>query len=155
MNNRASEDRLNIPVDSVTTVVDKGVVFQGSLSASNGRTIMIAGEFYGELVTNGAVIIGQGAVFAGSLVADRVRLQGQIIKSKGGESRVVVNDVLIMEAGSKMETEELSYRGLEMRYGASLKANVVPFEDEVSHCDMQRDHVDGAMHGTDLVDSPE
>lgn len=128
MNAKTNDERLNVPGDSVTTMIDKGVCFRGSISSATGRTIMIAGEFHGELNTNGAVVINPDATVTGDINAAKIVLRGQIIKGEK-PSRVVVKDVLIMDANSRLEASELSYGGLELRLGATLRASVVPLEE--------------------------
>jgi cytoskeletal protein CcmA (bactofilin family) len=128
MNTRTNDDRLNVPGDSVTTMIDKGVCFRGSITSETGRTIMIAGEFHGELDTTGAVVINPDATVTGDITANKIVLRGQIVKGEK-PSRVVVKDVLIMDANSRLEASELSYGGLELRLGATLRANVIPLEE--------------------------
>lgn len=147
-----NEDRLMIDPASITSVLDKGVKFVGSLESETGKSIMINGEFHGDLKTNGAVIISRGAVFNGNLQAQRIRLVGKIGKGADGEpSRVVALDSLAIERSGVLETDELSYGGLDLQFGGELRANVVPLAPR-SEADVQ--DVEPAPHVVPSVKPP-
>lgn len=127
MTNRQDDARFQTAPESITTVIDKGVHIEGTIKVDSGKSVLIHGEFTGKLESNGVVIISEGAVCTGSVSASKIRLAGTIRKGNDGDSSsVVAKEGLLVERTGRLETDELSYSGIELQYGAKISGAMVP-----------------------------
>lgn len=116
------EDLLSIDPDSITTVIDNGVEFQGNLICHSGKAIMISGKFSGSIESEGSILINEGAVVSGSIKANKIKLAGKITKSedKAIPSEVYAGEAIILAKTGQLTTDTLTYGGLEMEFGARI-----------------------------------
>lgn len=136
MSNKPDSEHFQVPAESITTVIDKGVQFEGKISVQTGKCVLIRGEFTGNIESNGMVIVSQGAVCSGSLTASKIRIAGKVVKSASGEpSSVVATDGLLVERSGVVETDELSYGSIELQYGAKISGAMVPLPSAITEVD--------------------
>lgn len=110
------------------TTLGCGIEFHGSLRITNGSRLVIRGDFAGDVMSNGDVIIERDAVMRGQLSARNVCVRGAIDvppTDSGGKSVMCAQGELLMETGSSVRIDQVHYGRLEVR-GARINAHMMP-----------------------------
>lgn len=126
MTNKQDVDRFQVAPDSITTVIDKGVHIEGTIKVDSGKTLLIKGDFTGNLESNGVVIISQGSTCTGTITAEKLRVAGTIRKGGAERCSVIAKEGLLVERTGRLETDELSYSAIELQFGARISGSMVP-----------------------------
>lgn len=119
------------PIDpaTVTTVIDKGVIFRGSIESTNGKTIQIHGQVIGNIESTSDVVIQEMASVHGSIKARRIRVAGTVDRASDGEPNVVeASELLTLCKTARFSASEASYADMEMELGAKISGVLRPTE---------------------------
>jgi len=123
----AAQSASDNAIESISTVIDVGIVIDGSIKVDSGKALLIKGQFTGSIESNGVVVIGEGAICTGSLTARQLRVAGTIRKSdKGPSNMVVAKEALFVESSGVVDTDVISYGALELQYGARVAGTMSP-----------------------------
>jgi cytoskeletal protein CcmA (bactofilin family) len=123
---------LEVDQNSITTIVDAGVLFEGKLTVTGNKTVLISGTLRGKIESDGAVIVNGGAEIVGSIKARSVQIAG-VVKRNQKDDLIDVAEVLVLAKGAKMQCDAI-YGDLKAEHGVVIAGSIRPrdmsFDDE-------------------------
>lgn len=129
MTNNVPADHLNIPKESITTVIDKGVTFEGTIVAEDSSSILVKGEVIGSIQSNGAVIVSKDGVIRGSVNAKKISVLGRIEKKSGEESYIHAEEFLQIQETGRLTSTKVTYAELQLHFGAKISGELDPLPE--------------------------
>ncbi|HWS28257.1 MAG TPA: polymer-forming cytoskeletal protein [Xanthomonadales bacterium] len=118
---------LDISSEEITTLIDRGVVIEGVLRVTNGRSILVSGEVHGSIVSNGAVVINQDAAVIGSIQAKSLQVGGKIT---GKDSDLLdIAGPIVLTKTAILGVNAVS-DGVQTEYGAVVNGHFRPRADK-------------------------
>ncbi|MEJ8837698.1 bactofilin family protein [Ramlibacter sp. AN1133] len=115
---------LEVGSDSITTIVDSGVLFEGKLTVRDNKSVLISGAFKGTIESDGAVIVNAGAEIVGSIRARSVQVAGTV--KRGAKDDVLdVAEVLVLAKGAKVFCDA-RYGNLKAEHGVVIAGSISP-----------------------------
>ncbi len=119
---------LAIKAEELTTLVDSGVVIEGVLRVTNGKSVLLSGEVRGSIVSNGAVVINENAVVIGSIRAKSLQVSGKIAAAKD-DDLVDIEGPIVLTKTAVMGVNAVS-DGVQTEYGAVMNGRFSPRAEE-------------------------
>jgi cytoskeletal protein CcmA (bactofilin family) len=101
--------------DPIDGVLGEGTEFRGKLDFEG--TVHIEGHFTGEIRSEGSLVIGPNAVVKGTVLVERLVLQGVLRGNVRARGLITVHDKAVLEGNV------LAY-AMEMHQGAMLEGNI-------------------------------
>lgn len=103
-------------------VIEDGFDIRGSITCSNGRPMVFDGTIHGDIISNGAVLIGENGRVVGSVKAQDLELRGQVARRVDGDVLEVEN-TLRMTATAVASIDVVAPR-FSMARGADMRGNI-------------------------------
>jgi cytoskeletal protein CcmA (bactofilin family) len=122
----ALDELLQINPQSIRSLIDRDVHFEGKLSVRNDSVILVSGEITGEIHSEGVVIINADAVVHGSIRAKGLQVGGRVVR-RSPEDRLDVEGVLVLAKGARLEVDAV-YGDLKAEHGVRISGNLSPRE---------------------------
>lgn len=118
---------LSIKAEELTTLIDVGVVIEGVLHVTNGRSVLISGEVRGAIESNGSVVINEGATVIGSIRAKSLQVSGSVRAAK--ETDVVdIEGPIVLTKSAVVACDAVS-DGVQTEFGAVMNGRFRPREE--------------------------
>lgn len=119
---------LSIKAEELTTLIDQGVVIEGILRVTNGKSVLISGSIQGGIESNGSIVINMGAVVSGSIRAKSLQVSGQV--SARNESDVMdIEGPIVLTRTALIEIDAVS-DGIQTEFGAVMNGRFRPREEK-------------------------
>lgn len=130
----ALDELLEVDPNSVTTVIDTDVLFEGRLQVKGNKTVLISGAVRGHIESEGAVIVNGGAEIVGSIKARSVQVAGTVRRDKQGDV-IDVEGVLVLAKGAKVLCDA-RYGDLKAEHGVVIAGSISPRNLDVEDADI-------------------
>ena len=89
---------LAIKADELTTLIDAGVVIEGILRVTHGKSVLISGEVRGAIESNGSVVINEGATVVGSIRSKSLQVSGKVLSGKEGDVMDIEGPIVLVKS---------------------------------------------------------
>lgn len=119
---------LAIKSEELTTLIDSGVVIEGVLRITNGKSVLLSGEVRGAIVSNGAVVINEDATVTGSINAKSLQVSGKVSAGKD-DDLVDIEGPIVLTKTAVMGINAIS-DGVQTEYGAVMNGRFSPRSDK-------------------------
>jgi cytoskeletal protein CcmA (bactofilin family) len=143
VNEQSIKDLLTINEDAITSVIDEGVTFKGTLICESGKSMLISGVVEGEVISNGNVVVNETGVVRGSIRARLVKLAGTIEKIEGHENVIRTDEAIVLAQTASLTADLLTFGGIQMAYGCKINARMetLPATAHRTAADLASDNV--------------
>jgi len=111
---RSELPKLHLTKDMTTTILDKDASFEGKLTFEG--TVVINGQFKGEIFSNGHLVIGQGGLVEGKIDIGSILIEGEVRGNIHAKEKIEVNAPAIVQG-------DISAPSLVMKEGAVFEGN--------------------------------
>lgn len=118
------DELLSVQPDDITTLVDQGVEFIGSLKVTSGRTVLVSGVLEGSIHSNGAVIVNVGAEVRGSITCRSLQVAGRVVRLKD-DDLLDVEQAIVLAKSARVLCDARA-GGLKTEYGSSFSGRYEP-----------------------------
>lgn len=120
----ALDELLQIDPQSIRSLIDRDVHFEGKLSVRSDTVILVSGQVTGEIHSEGVVIINADAVVNGTIRARGLQVGGRVVR-RSPEDRIDVEGVLVLAKGARLEVDAV-YGDLKAEHGVRISGNLSP-----------------------------
>lgn len=112
------DELLAVDADSITTLIDAGVVINGSIHVANGRTLLVGGTVRGEIHSDGAVVVNSNGCVYGSVKAQTLQVAGLVERVKDDDV-INVAGAMVLASTAVVNCDAVT-GGLKAAYGAVM-----------------------------------
>ena len=119
---------LAIKAEELTTLIDAGVVIEGVLRVTNGKSVLVSGEIKGAIEANGSVVINEGACILGSIRAKSLQVSGHVKASKDTDI-MDIDGPIVLTKTAVIACDAVS-EGVQTEFGAVMNGRFRPREEK-------------------------
>lgn len=123
-----SLDRLlAIKAEELTTLIDSGVTIEGVLRVTSGKSVLISGEVVGGIISNGSIVINEGGVVVGSIVAKSLQVSG-LVRAGRDSDFMDIEGPIVLTRTAVIACDAVS-DGVQTEFGCVMNGRFRPREE--------------------------